>query len=39
MKASSKIIAIIAVIAFFATAFYLVCKFVDASNAGLHGGF
>lgn len=39
MKTSSKIIAVLAVIAFFAIAFYLVCKYVDTANAGLHGGF
>lgn len=36
MKNSFKIIAVVVVIALYATLTYLVVNFVDASNAGLH---
>ena len=39
MKTSQKIVCIVIVLSLFATLFYVVCKFVDAANAGLHGGF
>lgn len=39
MKNSEKFLCVIIVLAFFALVIYLVCTFVDASNAGLHGGF
>jgi len=39
MKTSQKIVCIVIILALFATLFYVVCKFVDTANAGLHGTF
>ena len=39
MKTSSKVIAIVIVLTFFAALFYAVHTLVDCANAGLHGGF
>lgn len=39
MKLSSKIVCIVIVLSLFALAFYLVHKYVDTANAGLHGTF
>jgi hypothetical protein len=39
MKKSFYFLAILIVLSLFATLFYVVFKFVDAANAGLHGTF
>jgi hypothetical protein len=36
MKSSTKFLAVVFVLAFYATIILLVVNFVDASNAGLH---